>query len=124
MAIVIDTDVVIELLRHRDAGILAIWQRLVEDGEQIVFSAITMAEIYHGVRPSEEAAVAAAFSVMVCAPVNTEIARRAGEYLRTFNRSHGVELGDALIAATACEFGFPLWTRNRKHYPMKDLRLY
>ena len=124
MPIVVDTDVIIEVLRQRDTGILAGWQRLVEDGEQIVFSAITMAEVYHGVKPSEETAVAAAFSVMRCAPVAAAIARRAGDYLRTFNRSHGVELGDALIAATAAELNFPLWTRNRKHYPMKDLPLH
>jgi len=34
--------------------------------------------------------------------------------------SHAVELGDALIAAAAVASRAELWTRNRKHYPMKE----
>jgi hypothetical protein len=32
-----------------------------------------------------------------------------------------VELADALIAAGAVANGAGLWTRNRKHYPMKEV---
>ena len=39
-------------------------------------------------------------------------------------RSHGVQLGDALIAATAAVHDAELWTRNRKHYPMRGLRFF
>jgi predicted nucleic acid-binding protein len=35
-----------------------------------------------------------------------------------------VELGDALIAATAVQSKAALWTRDRKHYPMKELSFY
>ena len=61
---------------------------------------------------------------MVCVPVDAEIGRKAGEYLRLYRRSHGVELGDALIAATASAHGLKLWTRNRKHYPMREVSHY
>ena len=47
--------------------------------------------------------------------------RAEGEYLRRYRRNHGVELADALIAASAALNGAELWTRNRKHYPMKEL---
>jgi len=57
-------------------------------------------------------------------PVDQEIGRRAGEYLRAFHASHGTELGDALIAATAAVHTCALWTQNRKHYPMPDLELF
>jgi len=49
---------------------------------------------------------------------------KAGDYLRQFHRSHSLELGDALIAATASIHLLRLWTRNRKHYPMKDIQLF
>jgi predicted nucleic acid-binding protein len=42
----------------------------------------------------------------------------AENLLRTYRRSHGIELGDALIASTAVELGATLITRNVKHYPM------
>jgi predicted nucleic acid-binding protein len=61
---------------------------------------------------------------MTCLPINAEIGRKAGEYLRQFRRSHNVALGDALIAATAAIHEVPLWTGNRKHYPMKEIRLF
>jgi len=41
-----------------------------------------------------------------------------------FAKSHSVELGDALIAATASAHGLELWTRNRRHYPMKGLAFF
>jgi hypothetical protein len=60
----------------------------------------------------------------VCVPADAAVGRRAGEYLRRYRKSHSVELGDALIAATAVVSGAMLWTRNRKHYPMTELTFY
>ena len=39
---------------------------------------------------------------------------------RSWGKSHGVGLNDALIAATARRSGRVLWTLNDKHYPMLD----
>jgi hypothetical protein len=44
--------------------------------------------------------------------------------LRQFAKSHSVELGDALIAATAAVHGLELWTRNRRHYPIRALAFF
>lgn len=33
-------------------------------------------------------------------------------------------IGDALIAATASVHHLDLWTRNRKHFPMKDVQFF
>jgi len=52
------------------------------------------------------------------------IGRRAGEYLHRFAKSHPVEPGDALIAATASLHNLKLWTRNRRHYPMTDVAFF
>jgi len=44
--------------------------------------------------------------------------------LRRYRKSHAIELGDALIAASAVARNATLWTRNRKHYPMKELSFF
>jgi predicted nucleic acid-binding protein len=44
--------------------------------------------------------------------------------LRQYRKSHGVEIADALIAAAAVANRAELWTRNRKHYPMKDVSFF
>jgi predicted nucleic acid-binding protein len=56
--------------------------------------------------------------------IDAETGRRTGGYLLRHARSHGVEIADALVAAAASTTGLYLWTLNRKHYPMEDLRLY
>jgi hypothetical protein len=56
--------------------------------------------------------------------IDAATGRRAGSYLSCYARSHGIEIADALIAAAASTAGLSLWTLNRKHYPMEDLRLY
>ena len=44
--------------------------------------------------------------------------------LGQYAKSHGMELGDALIAATAAVHKVELWTRNRRHYPEKDVAFF
>jgi predicted nucleic acid-binding protein len=83
-----------------------------------------VAEIWHGAREREHAALNALFGALTCVPIDAEIGRRAGDYLHLYAKSHSVELGDALIAATASIHELALWTRNRKHYPMRDLSFY
>jgi len=51
-----------------------------------------------------------------------KIGRQAGDYLARYGKSHRVEIADALIAAATS--GLRLWTLNRKHYPMQDLRFF
>jgi len=61
---------------------------------------------------------------MTTIPVDAEVGRRAGEYLRQYAKSRRVELGDALIAASAAVHKVQLWTRNRRHYPEKDVAFF
>ncbi len=97
------------------------WRALARSEALILYSPVTAAEIFHGIRDGEREVVEASLTVMTCAPIDQKIGRRAGEYLRLFHRSHNLQLGDALIAAAAAVHGLDLWTRNRKHYPMKDV---
>ena len=53
--------------------------------------------------------------------IDSETRHQAGDYPRQY---HGLELGDALVASAALLNRAELWTRNRKHYPMKELSFY
>jgi predicted nucleic acid-binding protein len=64
------------------------------------------------------------FLVLEPVHLSIDIGRRAGRYLQSYSRSHGVELGDALIAAAASVNEIPLWTLNRRHFPMRDVRFF
>jgi predicted nucleic acid-binding protein len=90
----------------------------------LLCSPVTIAELWHGARPAEHRVLDALFAVLLCVPVDKEIGRLAGDYLRQYTKSHHLELGDALIAATATVHGAALWTRNRKHYPMPSVEFY
>ncbi|MGI9048338.1 MAG: PIN domain-containing protein [Rubrobacteraceae bacterium] len=51
-------------------------------------------------------------------PVTEKTGRLGGRYRRDYKPSHGTGLADALIVATAEEFGLDLVTFNRLHFPM------
>jgi predicted nucleic acid-binding protein len=123
-SVLIDSDILIEVSRGRDAAVLAQWSQLALSKLPLFCSPVTVAEIWHGARPLEHAAITALFSVVQCVSIDLAIGYRAGEYLRRFARSHHVELGDALIAATASLHSLTLWTRKRRHYPMTDVAFY
>ncbi len=121
--VLLDTDILIEVLRQRDEAILEEWRRLGRNAELVLYTPVTTAELWHGLRPGEQAAVSKILETLTCVPLDDEIGRRAGSYLRQFHGSHGLGTGYALIAAAAAVHGCALWTRNRKHYPMKDIEL-
>lgn len=123
-AVLIDSDVLIEVARGRNQAVLARWEELSRGETVPLCSPVTVAEVWHGARPHENATLIQLFAALTCVPMDAAIGRRAGDYLREYHKTHHVELGDALIAATAALHNLALWTRNRKHYPMKDLVFY
>ena len=82
-------------------------------------SVLVRTEIEGGMRSHERAAVAGLIESMRLVPVTDAIARRAGEHLREYRRSHpGIDLVDYIIAATAEAHETELLTLNVKHFPM------
>jgi hypothetical protein len=121
VTVLIDSDVLIEVSRGRDASTLSKWADLSMSDALILFSPVNEAELWAEARPAEFDSLEALFGALVCAPADAAVARCAGDYLRRYRKSHSLELGDALIAATAVAHSAMLWTRNRKRYPMKEL---
>jgi predicted nucleic acid-binding protein len=124
VTVLVDSDILIEVSRGRDSPTVAKWMELSESDALILFSPVSVAELWAGARPAEYPKLEALFHALVCVPAETSVGRKAGEYLRRYRKSHAVELGDALIAASAVASGARLWTRNRKHYPMPELTFY
>jgi len=118
----VDTDIAIDFLRQRGYA-----QKLLENwaGEGLLaISTLTHLEIYQGMKPGEERATNAFLDGLISVVVDVPIARRAGTMLGEL-RSKGMTLGiaDAIIAATALQFGAPLLTNNVEHYPFPNLRV-
>jgi len=123
-SVLIDSDILIEVSRARDSAILAKWDALSRGSTALFCSPVTVAELWHGVRQPDDTILQAIFAAIQAIPIDAEIGQRAGAFLKQYAKSHGVELGDALIAATASLHDLQLWTRNRRHYPMKELRFF
>ena len=118
----IDTDIAIDHFHGHQAA-QDYFTEMLTAGESLVISVITLTELVAGMRPGEESHTEKLLSLFTLLEVDEAIGRKAGDYLRQFGHSHRLELGDALIAASAALAGAELITRNLKHYPMTDIQV-
>ena len=85
----------------------------------LMISAVTWMELLQGFRSREEMrAVQKSLALrqvqrLALTPVITS---QAVELMENLSLSHGLQMGDALIAATALIHGVPLFTGNVKHF--------
>jgi predicted nucleic acid-binding protein len=121
--ILLDSDVIIAWLRGQDPFVRLL-PELLGAGQVLAWTPVSVAEIFAGARKREERQLGDLFLVLETLTLSGQIGRKAGRYLNAYSRSHGVELGDALIAATAHGNAVPLWTLNRRHYPMTDIQFF
>ncbi len=124
MTVLVDSDILIEVSRGRNAEIISQWLDLARANVAVLYSPVTVAELWAGARPNEHDALNRLFHALKCAPIDQETGHQAGIYLRKYRKSHGVEIADALIAACTVANGAELWTRNRKPYPMKEVSFF
>ena len=116
--IIVDTDVLIAHLRGLPAASSWLSSARQRSGPLAV-SAVTVTELTGGMRSAERSEVWRLLATLRTQDVNELVARRAGELMRKYRRSHaGIGLGDYLIAATAVELGHELATLNVRHFPM------
>ncbi|HZI97064.1 MAG TPA: type II toxin-antitoxin system VapC family toxin [Actinomycetales bacterium] len=116
----VDTSVLVDHLRGHGVA-TALLEGLVESGERVVTSELSRFELLAGARPHEHGELEQVFAALDWVPVNEAIARGAGEYARTYRRSHsGIGAVDYLLAATATLLGAELLTTNVRHFPMFD----
>jgi len=117
----IDSDVLIWHLRgeRKAARLLG---KLRNDGRYELWTgALQRAEIVFCMRPEEEQATVLLLDELKTAVVDRSIVDRAGALYRRWHPSHGVDVHDCILAATAIQTGGTVFTLNKKHYPMPEL---
>jgi predicted nucleic acid-binding protein len=119
MTTVVDTSILIDLLRGEPAARFAI--RDARQAGPLHASEVTRLEVLAGMRPREERATRSLFEALIWHPLDAGIAEVAGDLGRRWLPAHGgIDSADLAIAATAVILDARLYTRNVKHFPMFD----
>ena len=122
--LVLDTDIVIHLLKKQPATV-ARFLELLEAKTTLLISPIVIAEIYAGAFEREHKDIEAFFDLCQRIDADSETGRAAGLYAQQYRKAfQGISLEDYFLAATARTHRCPLWTGNRRHYPMNDIELF
>lgn len=117
----IDSDILIWHL-HGGRKALKLLKNLRDGGEYELWTgAVQRAEILFLMRPDEEEATGLFLSQFRTAPVDQTIVDIAGALYRKWNPTHGIDINDAFLAATAMNTGGRVFSLNTKHYPMEDV---
>lgn len=113
----VDTDILIDYLRGLPAAITFLESHMDEG----LISAVSVAELYQGVREGEERTkLSRMISAFVVLPLTQEIAETAGLYRRDYRARTGCGLADCMIAATASAHRVALASLNAKHFTMLE----
>ena len=117
----VDADVLIWHLRG-DARATGFLRQLAADpAYELWLGAMQRAEIVCFMRPHEEAATVLLLSQLRTAAVDQGIVDDAARLYRHWHPNHGIDLHDALLAATAMRTGGRIYTLNLEHYPMPEV---
>lgn len=117
----IDSDVLIRHLRGERKA-LNFLKRLRDSREfELWTGALQRAEVVFFMRSEEIEATELFLSQFKTAPVDQSIVDSAGQLYRKWHPSHGIDVNDALLAATAMLTGGQIFCLNTKHYPMPDV---
>lgn len=114
----VDTDVLIWHLRGYAQA-----TRKLDSLARLTLSSVSYLEVLQGLRNKSELT---AIKKMLqhrdalVLPVSEMITQRAIDLMESLTLSHGLQMGDALIAATALEHRLALLTANIKHFSAVD----
>jgi len=121
--ILCDTNVIIEALKKNPIVI----EKIEEIGlEQIAISVITVMELYYGaLNKAELNKIKLHISSIRVLEIDNAVSFKATELIELYAKSHGLQIPDALIAATAVNYDFQLFTGNKKDFIyIKNIKLW
>ena len=117
----VDSDVLIWHLRGEKKA-RNFLRNLRDKGEYELWTgAMQRAEVVFFMREHEEEMTLEFLSPFRTTPVDQALVDQAGALYRQWNPSHGIDVNDAFLAASAKHTGGRIFTLNKKHYPMPDV---
>lgn len=121
--VLLDTDILIDFSRGDGAAIAIIAEK--ESSDTLGVSTISVLEFLQGARDKREwLACTRSLLRFTHLPLSAAISSRAPILFEEYRLSHGLALGDCLIAATALTLNVPLLTKNQRDYRfINDLHL-
>lgn len=113
--LVVDSDILIDVMHGVEVTLHRLEQE--EKHSKLVISSITKKELLQGCANKREwKAVTKFISSFPIMYLTEEVDIIADNLLERYCLSHGLQIGDALIAATAISFNYPLISKNQKDY--------
>ncbi len=111
----IDTDILIDFSQDQSEAVQVMAE--LEKNYELSISVIGAMELYAGGRSKKELANIDTFLSDFKISFSTKnISEQALAWMREFRSSHGVEINDMLIAATAFSTDTAFISKNQKHY--------
>lgn len=117
----VDSDILIWHLRGESRAANLLRSLAAERTTELWVGALQRAEVVFFMKPAEEAATRAFLSRFKTEPVTQTVVDQGAEFYRKWHPSHGIDVNDAILAATAVTTGGKILTQNVKHYPMPDV---
>ena len=112
--IILDTNIIIELFK----GNVETKELLKKvDEKEFAISIITSMELYYGaINKRELNKIKKFLKSFNLLTINEEISKIALDLIEKYSKSHGLDIPDALIAATSLYYEIPLLTYNKKDF--------
>jgi len=116
--ILCDTNIIIEVLKGNEKTI-----KIIEDIglENIAISSVTVMELYFGAFNKRELSkIKKHLNALNILHFDNDISGLALSLIENYSKSHGLQIPDAIIAATALSFELKLFTFNLKDFQYID----
>ena len=117
-----DTNILIDHLKGKQEAITVLKQ-CINSNITLTCSVISRIELLNGIRPKEKSQLEYFLSGFEKVDVNEKVATIAGLYMNKYRKSHGINMADAILAASAKSLNAKLFTLNIKHFPMNDIEV-
>ncbi len=111
--IVLDTNILIEILKDNPSTI----QKVQSFNASLAISSITVMELFYGALNKAELKKLEKFvALFEIIDINETISKQSTALIKTYAKSHNLDIPDSLIGSTALVLEAPLFTYNLKDF--------